>query len=110
MWASGIKASGHTTEPHPDSDNLPGRNYENLELLNRPVVEDNKQVVCMNSKVVEKQATNQLTRFYVKMLEMALLLSIQARSKNYKAFPKPVVFEYEVIWGRTRNQFEKLLD
>ena len=90
LWASGIKASGHTTQPHPDSDNLPGRNYENLELLNRPVAEDNKQVVCMTSQVAEKQATNQLISFYVKMLEMALLLSIQARSKNYRAFRKPL--------------------
>ena len=57
LYASGIKASGNITQPHPGGDNLPGRNYENLELLNRPVAEDKKQVVCMNNKVAQKPIT-----------------------------------------------------
>ena len=65
LLASGIKPSGITTQPHPGGDNLPGRNYENLELLNRPVAEDNEQVVCMSNKVAQKQAINHSISFYV---------------------------------------------
>ena len=81
VWSSGIKPSGQTACPHPDRGNPPGRNYENLELLNRPEAEDNEEVVCMNSKVAQKLAINHLVsscatkiwyRFYILRQELTL--------------------------------------
>ena len=55
IWFSGTNASGHNVQSPSSRNNQLGRTYENVELQNRPVAEDDEQVVDMNSKRTEKQ-------------------------------------------------------
>ena len=54
LWPSGPKPQGQAALSLPSSDDSPVQNYENVEVLNRHVAEDDEQVICMNTNDPEK--------------------------------------------------------
>ena len=55
MLLTGPKPPGYPALPHPGSDDRPGESYENVELENKPIAENEQQMVYVNVNDAQKQ-------------------------------------------------------